>query len=180
MRVILLEEIEGLGAKGDLVDVSDGFARNRLLPLGSVVEDTPGNASLAEKLRRAAVSEEAQRVEAAAAVADGLESLDLVFEERAQEDGSLYGAVTAARIAQELQARGLDVDERHIKLPEPVKSTGTRSVRIELHPEVSVDLAILVAAVDVPEADEEGDVGPAEEPAAEQPSAEDAEAQTAL
>jgi large subunit ribosomal protein L9 len=109
------------------------------------------------------VSEEAQRVEAAQTVADGLESLDLVFEERAQEDGSLYGAVTAARIALELQARGLEVEERNIKLPEPVKSTGIRSVRVELHPDVAVDLDILVAAVDAPEPEEEEDGGLSEE-----------------
>lgn len=144
--VLLREDVENLGARGDIVRVKAGYARNYLLPRKLAVEATPSNMRQIEQERAALMRREAREREMAQARAAELQSLRLTFARRAGEHGILYGSVTAMDIADALRERGIEVDRRRITLPEPIKTTGDFTVVVRLHREVSVELPVTVVA----------------------------------
>ncbi len=147
MKVILQREVDKLGVPGDLVEVKDGFARNYLIPRGLAAPATKGGAKHAERLRRTHQDRVAKERTEADALAARLAASPLRITAKAGEEGRLFGSITAADVADELQkATGATVDRKRIRLEEPIRSVGTHEVAVHLHPELDAALTIEVVA----------------------------------
>ena len=144
MEVILRRAVDNLGHPGDLVKVSAGYARNFLLPRGYAFEATPGNRKRIEQERQRLEAAETGRRDEAQAVADRLAEVSLTFSARVGEEGKLFGSVTAADIAQQLEAQGHHVEKRQIDLHEPIRSLGVYRVPIRLHADVRPEIKVWV------------------------------------
>lgn len=143
-QVLLREDIENLGARGEIVRVKAGYARNYLLPRNLAVEATANNMRQIEGERAALAKREAKERSTAELQADQFRKLTLKFERKVGEAGILYGSVTSMDIAHELKEQGYEVDRRKIVLREPIKRFGSYTVPVRLHREVTVDLPISV------------------------------------
>jgi large subunit ribosomal protein L9 len=144
MDVILRQAVEKLGAPGDMVKVSAGYARNYLLPHGIAVEATPGNRKRIEQERARLEAAEGSRREAARAIATQIEQISLTFAAKVGDEGKLFGSVTAADLQQQLEAQGVKVERRQIELPEPIKALGVYRVAIKLHADVKPEVKVWV------------------------------------
>lgn len=144
MEVILRQAVDNLGQPGDLVKVSPGYARNFLLPRGVAYEATPGNLKRIAQERARLEAAEAERRSGASDVAKKLEEVSLTFSARVGEEGKLFGSVTAADIAQQLEAQGFAIEKRQIDLDEPIKALGVFRVPIKLHPDVKPEIKVWV------------------------------------
>lgn len=144
MEVILRQSIDRVGAPGDIVKVSPGYARNFLLPRGLAYEATPGNKKRIAQERSRLEAAEAARREAAEGLAKRLEEVSVTFSARVGDEGKLFGSVTAADIAQQLETQGFHVEKRQIDLPEPIKALGVYRVPVRLHPEVKPEIKVWV------------------------------------
>jgi large subunit ribosomal protein L9 len=144
MDVILRQAVEKLGAPGDLVKVSAGYARNYLLPHGVAVEATPGNRRRIEQERARLEAAESSRREAAQEIAKQIEQVSLTFAAKVGEEGKLFGSVTAADLQQQLEAQGVKVERRQIELHEPIKALGVYRVGIKLHADVKPEIKVWV------------------------------------
>lgn len=160
-NVLLREDIESLGARGEIVRVRSGYARNYLLPRKLAVEATASNVKQIEQERAALLKKEARERATAEGQAEQLGKLSLTFTRRVGEQGHLYGSVTSMDIAEALKERGYEVDRRRINLREPIKETGEYTVPVRLHREVIVQLPITVT----------GEAGAVEEAASEEQTA---------
>ena len=145
MEVILRNAIENVGKPGDIVKVSNGYARNYLIPRGLAYEATAGNRKrIAAERARLDAAENARR-DAAQSVADRLQQVSLTFSARVGEEEKLFGSVTAADIAQQLHTQGFpEIEKRQIELHEPIKALGVYRVPIRLHAEVKPDIKVWV------------------------------------
>jgi large subunit ribosomal protein L9 len=144
MEVILREAIEKLGHPGDVVKVSPGFARNYLLPRGIAYEATPGNLKrIAQEKERLEAAENSRR-EAAQALAATLEPISLTFSARVGEEGKLFGSVTSADIAHQLEAQGVHIEKRMIDLHDPIRALGVYKVPVKLHADVKAEIKVWV------------------------------------
>jgi large subunit ribosomal protein L9 len=143
-QVLLREDIDNLGARGEIVRVKAGYARNYLLPRNLAVEATVNNVRQIEGERAALAKREAKERSSAELQADQLRKLSLKFERKVGEAGVLYGSVTSMDIAHELKAQGYEIDRRRIVLREPIKRFGTYSVPVRLHRDVTVELPVNV------------------------------------
>ncbi|HEX8651982.1 MAG TPA: 50S ribosomal protein L9 [Pyrinomonadaceae bacterium] len=143
-NVLLREDIDDLGARGEIVKVRAGYARNYLLPRKLAVEATASNVKQIEQERAALLKREATERATAEGQAEQLRRLRLTFERRAGEHGILYGSVTSMDIAEALKERGYEIDRRRITLREAIKETGEFTVGIRLHREVNVELPVVV------------------------------------
>jgi large subunit ribosomal protein L9 len=145
VRLVLRQDVSGVGRRGDIVDVAKGFARNYLLPTGRAIESSSRMEAQAAAMRRARDLRETQEKESAANVAALIGSSRLTITARAGTQGRLFGSVTAADVAEALAAQtGAVVDRRRIELDEPIKSLGTHVVTVKLHPEVSAEVTLEV------------------------------------
>ena len=145
MKLILRNDLDGLGKRGDIVDVADGYGRNYLLPRGLAILATRGAQKQIESLRRARATREVRSQEEATAVAGQLSGLTVRVPARAGEGGRLFGRVTTADVAAAVTAAGgPELDRRRIELPSSIKTTGEHTVTVRVHPEVSTQLAIEV------------------------------------
>ena len=145
MEVILRQTIENVGNPGDIVKVSNGYARNYLLPHGLAYQATPGNLKriAAEKARLEAAENE--RRQSARTLADRLEQVSLTFSARVGEEEKLFGSVTTADIVQQLHAQGFpEIEKRQVDLHEPIKSLGVYKVPIRLHADVKPEIKVWV------------------------------------
>lgn len=122
MEILLLEDMENLGARGEIVRVKAGYGRNYLLPRKFALAATPSNQKMIEQQRKSLLKREAAEKAAAATKAEALKSLELLFERKVGEHGILYGSVTALDIAEEMTKKGYEVDKRRIVLKDPIKS----------------------------------------------------------
>ncbi len=147
MKLILTQEVGGLGAPGDVVDVAPGYGRNYLLPRGFAMQWTRGAEKQVEQIKRARAAREIRSLEDAQAAAGRLEKLSVRLTRRAGSNGRLFGSVGAADIAAAVRAAGgPEVDKRKIVVPDPIKSAGSHRVQVRLHPEVSAAVTVEVAA----------------------------------
>jgi len=147
VRVVLRADVETLGNKGDLLEVSDGYARNYLVPRGLAMRATKGVVKQAEAMRRNRAARDARDREAAQAIADQLSGRRIEVTARAGEGGRLFGSVTTTDVATAVQTQvGVEIDRRHLSLSEPLKKLGPAEVPLRLHPEVEVALAVEVVA----------------------------------
>ncbi|MFA6954831.1 MAG: 50S ribosomal protein L9 [Thermoanaerobaculia bacterium] len=147
MKVILTDEVRGLGGRGEVVSVKDGYARNFLIPKSLAREATPGNLKAAEHERKKWAALSAKEKDAAQLAADKMTELKLVISKRAGDEGMLFGSVTASEIADLLAAQGLDIDKRRIDIDHPIKSLGTHEVEVRFHREVSAKVTVEVHAL---------------------------------
>ena len=142
--VLLREDVDNLGARGEIVKVKAGYARNFLLPRKLAVEATPGNVKQIEAERAALMKKEARERSGAEGQAALMGALSLNFERKVGEHGILYGSVTSMDIAEALRQKGFEVDRRRISLREAIKETGEFSVSVRLHREVTVEIPVIV------------------------------------
>jgi large subunit ribosomal protein L9 len=143
-KVLLREDVDDLGARGEIVRVRAGYARNYLLPRNLAVEATAGNVKGIEAERAALLKKEAKERSTAEAQSQQMGSLVLEFKRKAGEHGALYGSVTSMDIAESLKERGYEIDRHRIHLREPLKRLGDFSVPVRLHREVTIDLQVKV------------------------------------
>jgi large subunit ribosomal protein L9 len=144
MEVILRQAVENLGKPGDVVKVSNGYARNFLLPRGIAFEATPGNLKrIAQEKERLEAAENERRT-AAQGLAEKLEQVSLTFSARVGEEGKLFGSVTTADIAHQLEAQGFQIEKRQIDLHEPLKALGVFRVPVRLHADVKPEIKVWV------------------------------------
>ena len=145
MDVILLERIERLGQMGDVVTVKPGFARNYLLPRKKALRATEANRAVFDQQRAQLEAENLKHREEAERVAKDMVGLTVVIVRQASDSAQLYGSVTPRDIAAGITDAGVTADRRQIKLDRPIKTVGMHSVRVDLHPEVSVEVIVNVA-----------------------------------
>jgi large subunit ribosomal protein L9 len=144
VEVILRQAVEKLGNPGDVVSVSNGFARNFLLPRGVAYEATEGNKKRIAQEKARLEAAESSRRESAQGIAQKLEEVSITFAARVGEEGKLFGSVTTGDIAQQLEAQGFHVEKRQIDLHEPIKSLGVYRVPIKLHADVKPEIKVWV------------------------------------
>lgn len=137
MIVILNKDVKGTGKAGDVVKVSDGFARNMLLPKGLATEATEGNIRNLEKQKAIAAQKKADEKAAAEAMAKELDEVKVVIKTKAGEGGRLFGSITSKDIAEELKKQcGITIDKKKIQLSSPIKAMGRFDIKVKLYPEV--------------------------------------------
>ncbi|HSS21398.1 MAG TPA: 50S ribosomal protein L9 [Pyrinomonadaceae bacterium] len=145
-KILLREDVDDLGARGEIVRVKAGYARNYLLPRKLAVEATSSNVKQIEQERAALLKKAAGEKATAEGQAAQLGKLTLEFRRKSGEQGALYGSVTSMDIADALREKGYEIDRHRIHLREPIKRLGDFSVPLRLHREVSVDLQVKVAS----------------------------------
>jgi len=146
VKVILTDEVRGLGNRGEVVSVAAGYARNFLLPKELAYPATPGNVKRLEQERKRYDVAQSKEKDQASTVAKAFEGLTVTIRKKAGEHDALYGSVTAAEVAEALVAKGITVDRRRIELEEPIKRLGTHVVHVRLHREVITTLNVDVVA----------------------------------
>jgi large subunit ribosomal protein L9 len=147
MKVVLRDDVEKLGLKGDIVDVADGYGRNFLVPRGLAIRAEAGVVKQADAMRRNRSAREQRDREAAQAVADKLGGRTLSIPARAGEGGKLFGSITAGDIAAAVQEQfGVEIDRRRLTLDEPLKELGSVELPVRLHTDVVATLSIDVVA----------------------------------
>jgi large subunit ribosomal protein L9 len=147
MKVVLREDVDHLGHKGDLLEVTDGYARNFLVPRGLAMKATKGVAAQADAMRRSRSARDARDQAAAEDVAARLDAATITVSVRAGEGGKLFGSVTSADVADAVRAQtAVEVDRRSIELSEPIKELGSAEVPVRLHPEVIATVHLEVVA----------------------------------
>jgi large subunit ribosomal protein L9 len=166
MEVLLREDIDNLGARGELVKVRAGYGRNYLLPRGLAVLATASNVKQIELQRKALLKRAAVEHQQAAGQAELLKDVVLEFARKVGEHGILFGSVTSMDIAAELAAKGFEIERRRIQLKDPIKEPGDYDVPVKLHREVTAQLKVVVR--------DEAKVAPAAEPATASESAAEA------
>ena len=147
MKVILLEDVKALGKKGDIVNVSDGYARNALFTKKLAVEANGKNLNDLKLQNQHADKVAAENLAEAKALADKLKEVTVQLKIRTGEGGKSFGAVSSKEIVEALKAqRGITIDKKKIKLAESLKNLGTYEVKVKLHPEVVAELAVKIEA----------------------------------
>lgn len=164
MKVILIEEIRGLGTRGDVVTVKPGYARNFLIPKNLAREATPGNLKAIEHERKKWALVAQQEKDAALKAAESVKGVKVQITKRVGEQGHLFGSVTANEIADALEAKGINVDKRRIELEHPIKNIGVHDVEVKLHRDVTAKIQVEVLPLGV-EKLEEAPAAPATEEA---------------
>lgn len=175
--ILLREDIETLGGRGEIVKVKAGYARNYLLPRGLATLATKGNLKQIELERAALLKKAAAEKETAELQAGQMKDIALTFERKSGEHGHLFGSVTSMDIAEALKEKGYEIDRRRIVLKEAIKDTGSYTVGVKLHREVTLQVPVTVkaeGAEDEPETAAET-APAAEQTATEAPAAEAAE-----
>lgn len=152
MEVILKEDINKLGHRGDVVKVAEGYGRNYLLPQKLAIEATKANKAVIEQMKASALRKSAKEKVDAEGLSTQLGEVELVFERKVGEHDHLFGSVTSSDIAHELEAKGYTIDRRRIALDEPLKSLGEYHVPVKLHREVTSHVKVVVKS-DQPEAE---------------------------
>jgi len=143
VKIILTQEVTGLGGPGDVVEVKDGYGRNYLLPQGLAMPWTKGGEKQVATIKRARDVREVRDLGHATEIKGQLEGLSVSLPTRAGAGGRLFGSVTAADVADAVkQAGGPDIDRRRIELPGPIKTTGSHQVTVRVHAEVSATLTV--------------------------------------
>ena len=141
VKLILREDVQGLGHAGDVVDVKPGYARNFLVPEGKAVLASAAKLREVEHLKRQIAEKVAKELADHRALKDRIEKLgEIAVPAKAGEEGKLFGSVTVVQLAELLAARGVEIDRRRIDLPEPIKTVGDHAVTVRLHREVNATL----------------------------------------
>lgn len=144
--ILLRQDIESVGGRGEIVKVKAGYARNYLLPQGLASLATKGNVKQIDQERTALLKRASEERSTAEAQKNQMGTISLAFERKAGEGGTLFGSVTSMDIAEALQAKGYEIDRRKIVLKDPIKETGEYTVKVKLHREVTLEVPVAVTA----------------------------------
>jgi large subunit ribosomal protein L9 len=144
MKVIFLKDVKGQGKKGDVKEVSEGYARNFLLPKGFVSLANDSAIKVLKNQHKAEEKRKDQEHEKAQALADKIESLTVEIKAKSGEGGRLFGSITSKQIAEQLAAKKIKVDKRKINLDEPIRTLGVTHVPVKLHPQVSAIIKVQI------------------------------------
>ena len=151
MEVILKEDVNKLGNRGDVVKIADGYGRNYLLPAKLAIEATANNKAVIEQMKGSSIRKLAKEKVIAEDLAKQLEAVELVFERKVGENDHLFGSVTSGDIAHQLEEKGYSIDRRKISLEEPLKSLGEFHVPIKLHREVTSHIKVTIKGEELPD-----------------------------
>ncbi len=144
MRVILLEDIENVGKKGEVVNVKDGFARNYLIPKGVALKVTKSNIKMIEEKKKKLEKEREKEIKTVEELKNRIEAITLNIKKKAGEEDTLFGSVTSSDIEEALKAEGIEIDKKNILLHEHIKKLGEYEVEVRIHPSVKAVLKINV------------------------------------
>jgi large subunit ribosomal protein L9 len=144
MEVLLREDVDNLGARGDVVKVRAGYGRNYLLPRGMAVQATPSNVKQIEMQRKALLKKATAEKTTAEQQAELLKEVTLTFARKVGEHGILYGSVTSMDIAEAFAAQGYEIERKQITLKDPIKEPGEYEVPVKLHREVTANVKVVV------------------------------------
>jgi len=144
MKVILKEDIENLGKKGDIVNVADGYARNYLIPRGFALAVTRGNVRLIEEEKKRLLRQREKEIKTAEELAEKLNNLELEIYKKAGENDVLYGSVTTSELAELLEKEGIQIDKKAILLEEPIKRLGVHYFEVRVHNEIKARVRVVV------------------------------------
>lgn len=145
MKVILKQDVKGLGKKESMVEVSDGYARNFLFPKSLAVEASATNINVMNTKKEAEKNKKERELAKAKELAEKIKSITITFKTKAGENGKLFGSITSKDIADQLKSKhSLDIDKKMISMPDALKSLGSTEVEIKLYPGVSTKLAVKV------------------------------------
>ncbi len=144
MEVILKEDVDTLGHRGDVVKVADGYGRNFLLPKKLAIEATLANKNVIEQMKQSALRRSAREKTEAQQLVAQMEQVELVFSRKVGENDHLFGSVTSSDIAHELEKKGYTVDRRKVQLDEPLKQLGEFHIPVKLHREVNAHIKVTV------------------------------------
>ena len=145
MEIILREDVERLGSRGQVVKVADGYARNFLLPKRLAVAATDSNRKIVEQERQAHLRREAKQKGEAEDLSKLLSGVTVIIAQKAGENDQLFGSVTSKDVADALAAKGFTIDRRKIQLDEPIKSLGEFKIPVKLHKDVTTEVTLVVA-----------------------------------
>jgi large subunit ribosomal protein L9 len=148
VKLILQQEVHGLGDAGDVVEVKPGYARNYLVPQGKAAQASAAKIRELEHHKRQIAEKVAKQLKDLRKTKSQLEKLSLEIKAKAGEEGKLFGSVTAAQVADLLAEKGYEIDRRKLVMSEPIKEVGEHSVELRLHSEVAASIKIVVAAED--------------------------------
>lgn len=146
MKVVLRNNVDGVGKRGEIVDVADGYGRNYLIPQGLAARATAGTEAEAEAMRRVETLRDEKSRAAAQDLANRLGSVPMVIAARASDEGKLFGSVGISEIVGAAGAAGVEIDRRTVQLDEPIKEIGDHSVMLVLHPDVTMAINVAVVA----------------------------------
>ncbi|SDX28719.1 LSU ribosomal protein L9P [Marininema mesophilum] len=145
MKVIFQQDVKGQGKKGEVKEVSEGYARNYLLPRKLVVEASAGNMNSLKEQKRRDEERKVVELEQAKKFAEQLAKLDITLHSKAGEGGRLFGSITSKQISQHLKReQGISLDKKKIELDEPIRSLGVTKIPVKLHPKVKTTLSVQV------------------------------------
>jgi len=144
MKVIFLQDVKGQGKKGEVKEVSEGYARNYLFPRGLATEATKGNLKTLEVRKQSEERRKQQEKEEAEQLGKRLEQMTVVIRAKAGEGGRLFGAITSKQVAEALAKEGIEIDKRKIELEEPIRALGVTKVPVRLHPQVRATISVQV------------------------------------
>ena len=145
MKVILLKDIKGTGKKGEIIEASDGHARNYLFPRKLAKPATDGNVSALEHQKKAENKKKQEALGEAHELAEKIKSIELIFKTQSGEGGRLFGSITSKDIAMKLKNdHGIDIDKKKIAMDGPIKLIGSETIKIKVYPKVSATLKVIV------------------------------------
>ncbi|WP_334077838.1 50S ribosomal protein L9 [Paenibacillus sanfengchensis] len=144
MKVIFLKDVKGQGKKGEIKNVSEGYAQNFLIPQGLVRPATEGNVKTLEHQTAAELKRKEKEKEEAIALGKKLEEMTVSLKAKAGEGGRLFGAITSKQVAEALEKAGVKIDKRKIEMQEPIRTLGVTQVPVKLHPEVKSTFKVQV------------------------------------
>ncbi|WKV07581.1 50S ribosomal protein L9 [Thermoanaerobacterium sp. CMT5567-10] len=144
MKVILQKDVKGIGKAGDIVNVSDGYGRNYLLPRGLAIDATKSNINVLNEKKKAEEKKRQKEVEAAQEIAKKLSQETIKLKVKTGENGKLFGSITSKDIQDELNKRGYNIDKKKINLADAIKTTGTFNVDVKLYPGIQAKIKVEV------------------------------------
>lgn len=146
MKLILLEDVKSIGKKGQLINSSDGYAKNYLIPKGLAVEATSSNINTLEQKKKSEEKRKLEELESARELAKSLEDKKIDIKVKTGENGKLFGAVTNKEIGAAIEEQtGIKIDKKKISLDEPIKMVGRRHVTIKIHPQVNAEIEVVIS-----------------------------------
>jgi len=155
MKLLLKEDVDGLGFCGDEVEVKDGYGRNFLIPKGKALLATPNNLKAFNHQKRIVQSKVKKVTEIAQGVADEISRVSIQIKKKIGDGGKMFGSVTAQEISDLLKTKGVDLDRRKIQIQEPIKKAGEYAIPVRLHPKVTTEIKLTVEGEKVDEKPEE-------------------------
>lgn len=147
MKVILKQDVKGLGKKEQMVEASDGYARNYLLPRGLAVEASASNVNIMKTKKEAEAQKKEREIAQAKELANKIKNITVTLKVKAGENGKLFGSITGKDVAEALKSQHkLDIDKKKLVMPDAIKSVGTSEVEVKLYPEISSKFTVKIEA----------------------------------